>query len=153
MVKLPSDVLDFFQKQGFVIVITRDLGGSLHCSCKGIVRITPEGKIYLLDVYKEHTYENLKNDDNISIAAVDEHRFKGYCLKGNANIVAACDLDKEINAAWEERISGRITQRVLKNLREEKGHPRHPEASFPKPQYLIVMDVNQIVDLTPRHLK
>ena len=67
--------------------------------------------------------------------------------------MAVQDLDKEINAAWEERISGRITQRVLKNLRQEKGHPRHPEAALPKPKYLIAMDVEHIVDLTPHHLK
>mgnify|MGYP001279768057 CR=1 FL=1 len=153
MLKLSDDVADFFQKQGFVIVITCDPAGSLHCSCKGIVKITQEGKIYLLDVYKEHTFKNLQNNDNISITAVDEHRFKGYCLKGRAKVVAVQDLDKEINAAWEERISGRITQRVLKNLRQEKGHPRHPEAALPKPKYLIAMDVEHIVDLTPHHLK
>lgn len=153
MGSLSAEIIDFFKNQAFVIVVTSDPGGSLHCSCKGIVKIIPEGKIYLLDVYKEHTFENLKNNSNISITAVDEHKFRGYCLKGSAKIVAAEDLDKEVNAAWEERLSGRITQRVIKNLREEKGHPRHPEASFPKPQYLIVMDVHRVVDLTPHHLK
>ncbi|MCX5713177.1 MAG: hypothetical protein NTY47_09025, partial [Candidatus Omnitrophica bacterium] len=75
------------------------------------------------------------------------------CLKGKAKIIVAQDLDKDIQAAWEERVSGRITQRLLKNLKEEKGHPSHPEASFPKPQYLILMQVEDIVDLTPHHLK
>ncbi len=153
MRELSEDVVEFFQKQGFTIATTRNAGGSLHCSCKGIVKINRGGRIYLLDLYKGETFENLKNDSNISVTAVDEHRFKGYCLKGRAQIIPARDFDKEINAAWEARLAGRITQRVIKNMLEEKGHPRHPEASFPKPQYLIVVDVNEVVDLTPHHLK
>jgi len=149
MKKLSREIINFFQHQGFVIVCTIDKDGRPHASCKGIVKIKPDGKIYLLDLYKKRTYSNLKRNHRINITAVDEHRFKGYCLKGRAKIIAGNNLALEIITAWESRITTRITQRLLKNLREEKGHPRHPEALLPKPEYMIEMEVDEIVDLAP----
>lgn len=153
MKKLDNTVIDFFQNQGCVIVSTIDEQGFAHNSCKGIVKIEPSGKVYLLDLYKAKTFANLKNNPLISIAAFNEHKFTGYCLKGRAEIVAEGELDSEITQAWEERITGRLAQRLLKNIREGKGHARHPEALLPKPNYLIVMEVKEVLDLTPPVLK
>jgi hypothetical protein len=123
-----------------------------HSSCKGIVKINQNGRIYLLDLYKARSFLNLKHNTHISITALDEHRFKGYCLKGKAKIIPAEKLPPAIIRAWDERITDRVTQRVLKNLHEDKGQGRHPEALLPQPQYLIVMEVDEIVDLTPHYL-
>ena len=154
MVRLPDDIIHFFKKQPFVIVSTIDRKSKApHNSCKGIVKIDKNGKIYLLDLYKWRTYANLKKNPHISITAVDEHRFKGWCLEGKAKIVPEEKLKSDIIKAWEKRLAMRITQRLLKNIREEKGHQRHPEAQFPKPEYMIVMDVEEIVDLIPQHVK
>lgn len=153
MKRLSEEIVQFFQKQRFVIVSTVDKDGSLHSSCKGIVKINRSGKIYLLDLYRGKTYENLKRNPHISITAVDEHRFVGFCLKGKAKIILENKIKFHIMKAWEERITARLTHRVLKNIREEKGHSRHPEALLPKPEYLIAIDVEEIVDLTPHHIK
>lgn len=153
MDRLPSEITHFFQNQSLVIVSTIDKNGSVHNSCKGIVKINKDGKIYLLDLYQEKTFENLNRNPNISITAVNEHSFKGYCLKGKAKIMPSEKLTKDILKAWEDRIASRITQRVIKNIREEKGHPRHPEALLPRPKYLIMAEIEDIVDLTPHRLK
>jgi len=153
MKRLDDDLVHFLKHQGFVIISTRDKDGGIHNSCKGIVEIDPKGIIYLLDLYKGITYKNMKRNQNLSITAVDEHKFKGYCLKGKAKIVKTDKLSSRIIDAWEKRLASRITKRILKNLSGEKGHPRHPEARFPKPRYLIVMETEEIVDLTPHHLK
>jgi len=153
MKKLIAEVVQFFQSQRFVIVSTIDKAGMPHSACKGIIKIGPEGRVYLLDVYLKSTYDNLKRNPNISITAVDEHKFKGYCLKGKAKSLGRDRLSPEIIKAWEERVTGRITHRLLKNIHEEKGHPRHPEALLPEPEYMIVMEVEEIVDLTPHHLR
>lgn len=153
MKRLTEGIMQFFQKQGFVIVSTIDKDGSLHNACKGIVKITQNGKVYLLDLYKMMTYENLRQNPNISITAVDEHSFSGYCLKGKAEIIAREELTPRIIKAWEDRITSRITQRLLKNICGEKGHPHHPEAHLPKPKYLIVMEVEETIDLTPHHIR
>lgn len=153
MKRLTDGVIQFFHNQGFVIVSTLDADGSPHSACKGIVKINRTGRIYLLDLYRGRTYENLKRNPSISITAVDEHKFVGYCLKGKAKVIPEVNFRSEVIMTWEDRITSRITRRVLKNIREEKGHPRHPEALLPRPQYLIIMDVEEIIDLTPHHLK
>ncbi len=128
MKKITEEIIRFFHKQPYTIVTTIDKDGSLHNSCKGIVDIEESGRVYLLDLYKEKTYRNLKENPHINITAVDEHRFIGYSLKGMARIVKREKVKSRIIKSWEDRIKKRITQRLLRNIRGEKGHSRHPEA-------------------------
>jgi len=153
MKKLSDEIIQFFQQQGFVIVSSVDKSGSVHNSCKGIVSISKSGKVYLLDLFRGKTLENLRRNSHLSITAVDEHSFKGYCLKGRAKKIQLDSFKTDILEAWEDRITSRITQRVIKNIHGEKGHLRQPEALLPKPEYLIVMEIDSIVDLTPGQLK
>jgi uncharacterized pyridoxamine 5'-phosphate oxidase family protein len=151
--KLSEDIIKFFHNQGFVIVSTIDQHGTPHNSCKGIVKISRSGYIYLLDLYRARTYDNLKRDPRISITSVDEHKFRGYCLKGKAKVILAENLKSKIITEWENRITKRISRRLIRNIHGESGHTRHPEALLPRPEYLIVMQVTDIVDLTPHNLK
>lgn len=153
MKRLPDKLIHFFHNQGFVIVSTLDEDRSPHNACKGIVRINRNGLIYLLDLYRAKTYQNLKRNPHISITAVDEHKFVGYCLKGKARLIPEIKMRFQIIKAWEDKIISRISRRILKNIREERGHTRHPEELLPKPEYLIVIEVEEIVDLTPQRLK
>ena len=153
MKRLSDVIVSFFENQGFVIVSTIDTNKSIHNSCKGIVKIEHKGTVYLLDLYRARTFFNLKRNPHISITAVDEHGFKGYCLKGQARLLKQKEIDSRLIKAWEDKITNRITARLLKNLRQEKGHPRHPEALLPKPEYIIAMRVDEIIDLTPHNLK
>ncbi|MDD5355504.1 MAG: pyridoxamine 5'-phosphate oxidase family protein [Candidatus Omnitrophica bacterium] len=151
--KLSREIISFLEEQGFVIVSTIDEKGSPHNSCKGMVKISSDGKVFLLDVYKVKTLENLNRNHNMSITAVDEHKFRGYCLKGKGSILGADELDADTLKSWENKITSRTTQRLLKNVRGEKGHSRHPEIQLPNPKYMIYMEVEEALDLTPRKLK
>jgi uncharacterized pyridoxamine 5'-phosphate oxidase family protein len=153
MKRIPETVIDFLKNQGFVIVSSIDSHGLPHSACKGIIELDKGGQIYLLDLYKAKTYENLKRHPLMSITAVDEHRFKGYCLKGRAKIVSRDRLSSKDIKSWEEKITNRLSQRVLKNIRGEKGHPRHPELLLPLPEYMIIMEVDEIIDLTPHRIE
>lgn len=153
MKRLNDEIIHFLQNQGCVVVSSIDKNGFLHSACKGIVKINRGGLIYLLDLYMGKTYANLRHNPHISITAIEEHKFSGYCLKGRAEILPEEKLRPQIIRAWEDKITSRLTRRLLKNIREEKGHPRHPEVLLPKPKYMIVMQVEEIVDLTPHHLK
>ncbi len=150
---ISEDVKRFLLAQHFTIVSTIGSDGIPHSSCKGIVKINPDGTIYLLDLYMGQTYENLTINPSISLSAVDEHKFRGYCLKGTAEIVSSDKLKPDIIKAWEQKITSRITQRILKNIRGETGHPKHPEAQLPRPKYLIAMTVKEVIDLTPPPLR
>jgi len=153
MKRLNSEITYFFKRQNFTIVSTVDKSGKPHNSCKGLVRINQNGHIYLLDLYKGSTYKNLKRNPRIGLTAVDEHTFKGYCIKGKAKILERGEFKPYILKAWEKRIAGRITQRILKNIQGVKGHVAHPEALLPEPAHLILMEAEKIVDLTPHHVK
>ncbi len=153
MKRLTDGIIQFFHSQHFVVVATVEENGYPHSSCKDIVDINKNGSIALLDLYKGKTYRNLQKNPRISITAVDEHRFIGYSLKGKARIIKKNKLKPNLITAWNDRIANRITHRFLKNIRGEKGHPRHPEVLLPKPEYLILMQVEQVIDLTPGHLK
>jgi hypothetical protein len=152
--KIPRETIDFLERQNFVIVSSIDREhGRIYNSCKGLVRIEPDGRVYLLDLYLRRTYHNLVTDPRISITAVDEHSFAGYCLQGEARMLTPAEADPAIVREWEQRITARISQRLVRNLRGEKGRLGHPEAKLPHPAYIIVMDVREIIDLTPDHVK
>ncbi|MFH0731660.1 MAG: pyridoxamine 5'-phosphate oxidase family protein [Candidatus Omnitrophota bacterium] len=151
-IPIPEATVLFLLRQGFVIVSTIDENGTPHASCKGIVEIDKNGHVYLLDLYKARTSQNLRQNPNISLTAVDEHKFRGCCLKGKATIAENKKLKSSVKKAWDERITSRITQRILRNIKGEKGHKAHPEIFLPEPEYLIDVEVYEIVDLTPHRL-
>lgn len=153
MTKLTPDIVSFFKNQNFTIVSTIDKNGRPHASCKGIVKIDKKDNIFILDLYRSVTFKNLQNNPSISITAVDEHKFRGYCLKGKAKIIDVKDLEESLLTDWENKITSRISQRVLKNIKGDKGHLYHPETQLPTPQYMISVNVEEVVDLTPRKLK
>ena len=150
---ITPDIVEFFHNQRFTIISSIDKEGYPHNACKGIVEIDKDGKVYLLDLYLAKTYENLKNNNRVSITAVDEHKFIGYCLKGKAKIIPRDKVDERILKLWENKINSRISHRLLKNLQGEKGHSAHPEALLPRPAYLIVVDVEEVIDLIPGHIR
>jgi general stress protein 26 len=153
MKNLSREITHFFQNQNFSIVSTIDKNGRVHNSCKGIVEIDKNGTVYLLDLYKRRTFANLKQNPNISITAVDEYRFKGFCLKGEAKILELSKFKIDVFEAWENRLTSRITQRVIKNIQGKRGHSQHPEVLFPKPKYLIGVEIKEIVNLSPIQLR
>lgn len=150
---ITPSIAQFFHNQHFTVVSTIDKTGYPHNSCKGIVDIDKNGKIYLLDLYMGKTYENLKGNPHISITAVDEHKFIGYSLKGKAKVIPRNKVNRRALKLWENKIISRISHRLLKNMQGEKSHKTHPEALLPKPAYLIEVDIDEIIDLIPRHIR
>jgi predicted pyridoxine 5'-phosphate oxidase superfamily flavin-nucleotide-binding protein len=153
MKRLNDDIMDFFKKQSFVIVTTLDPDGTPHDSCKDIIRLSRDGRIYVLDLYMRKTFQNLENNPNMCVAQVDEHRFSGYCLKGKGRIIKIERLRAQVNKIWQKKMNSRIVNRIIRNIHDEKGHPAVPETLLPRPEYMIVMDVNEVIDLTPGHIK
>ncbi|MFC1508091.1 pyridoxamine 5'-phosphate oxidase family protein [Candidatus Omnitrophota bacterium] len=150
---LTEEIIRFFYRQPYTIITTVDKNGSPYNSCKGIVDINKDGKVYLLDLYRGQTYENLKKNPHITITAVNEHKFTGYSLRGKGSMINEKEVASHLVKAWEEKIIKRLSERLVKNLHGEKGHPKHPEALLPKPEYLIEVEVKEIIDLTPRHIR
>ncbi len=153
MKQVPVEIINFFRTQSFVIVASVDKDGFPHSSCKAIVKSDSVGTIYLIDAYHGVTCENIKRNPLVSISAVDEYKFMGYCLKGKARIMPNDNISQEIIKKWENNITSRMAKRLLTDLSKDKSHAHHPEASLPEPEHLIAVEVEQIVDLSVHHLR
>lgn len=153
MKAIPNEVVHFFAESGFGVVSTSDKQGRVHSSIKGIIRIDAEGGVYLLDLYKQRTLRNLKENPYISITGVDEHRFIGYTLEGAVEIVEDKATVEKFFDHWKQSLTKRITTRVIRNVRGRKGHPEHPETQLPAPEYLIKVNVEKVIDLAPKAIK
>lgn len=150
---LSKEIVYFFSNQGFVIVSTLDPNGTIHCSAKGIAGINESGEVFLIDLYHAQTFSNLEKNPGISITSINEQQFVGFTLKGKAKIVKNDAIDTVIIDAWHQRVVKRISNRVIGNLQRDQKTGHHPEAKFGSPAYLILMQVEEVVDLTPNHLK
>jgi len=151
--RLSKEIVNLLQKQGFVVVSTLDSSGGIHCSAKGIAGIEEQGRVYLIDLYRARTFDNLTKNPAISITAVDERQFSGFTLKGKASIIEREKIKSHIIKSWEDKVIQRVSKRVIQDVQADKKSSRHPEAAFPHPQYLIEMQVEEAIDLTPGHLK
>ena len=144
MKQIPALIIDFLHTHDFVVVSSIDKNGFPHSSCKAIVKIDPAGEIYLIDVYFGVTSKNIELNPQISISAVDEHKFIGYCLKGKASKMPDNFISHEIIKTWEDNITSRLAKRLLKNLAQDQGRGHHPEASLPRPKHLIILKVEEL---------
>jgi len=151
--KISEDIVAFILKQGYSIVSTVNKKGKIHCTAKGIVGIEPEGRIFIIDLFRHSTYKNLKENKTISITVIEERSFRGYTFQGTAKIVAHNDMEDHILTKWEAAIIRRITNRMIKGVQRGVKSPGHFEAALPhKPKYLIEVDVESIIDLSPPNL-
>lgn len=150
--KISPEIISFFQRQEFIVVSTLDADSNIHSSAKGLAGIE-KNRIYLIDLYRGHTLENLKRNPTISIIAIDGPQFLGYTLKGKARIISKEDIGQRHRNNWQDKVIQRMTKRVIRHVTKDKKSPQHPEARFPEPEYLIEMTVEKAVNLAPRHLK
>jgi len=145
-----ESILNFFKKQSFVIVSTLDKNKRIHSVAKGIAKIEDK-KIYIMDLYRANTYNNLKRNPIISITAVDEEAFIGYTLKGKGRIIEKEKIKKEFLEEWEKRVIHRVSNRLIKNLKKDTFR-HHPEIKLPYPEYMIEFKIEKVIDLKPKYL-
>lgn len=147
-------VIDFFENQNYVIVATFDPAGVIHCSAKGLAGFDKEGRLLVVDLYLQNTYKNLRKDPRVSITAIDEKGFTGYTLQGKAQIIPKGEIPAEFGDLWESRIIRRMSQRVVQGVQAQASSAAHHEAGLPQhPQYIMVIEVETIIDLSPPALR
>jgi len=148
MIKIPEEIIDFFESEKIVIVATTDNKCKVNLSVKGLASIDPDGKIYIIDLYHGKTWENLGLNSSITIAAVNEEKFKGWQLKGLAKEYDS-QKSEEIMKNWDKKILKRISDRIIRNLKKKK-QLAHSEVHLPEVEYIIEMQVEEIIDLSGR---
>lgn len=148
--ELSKEVLLFLKKQKVVAVTTFDSQARIHCAVKGIVGLEPEGKVFVVDLYKGRTYKNLVKNSVVSITAVNEKKFEGFTLQGTAQIVLRKNISHHLVESWENKIIERISERIVSSIQSGKKTKANFEAELPlHPKYLIEIDVENVINLTP----
>lgn len=147
--KLTPDIIRFFAKQGYVMISTIDADGHIHCSAKGIVGIELD-RLFIVDLFKNLTYKNIKSNPRVSITAINEHEFKGYTLQGQGKIILHKDIEEHLFNHWEDKIVERITSRMIKGVQRGVKSVKPFEAHLPQiPKYVIEVDIEKVIDLIP----
>ena len=150
MKTISPEIIRFLKSHSFALVSTVDKRGRPNTSPKGIVEIEEGGYVYLMDLYHGRTRRNLQCNPHISVIAIDEERFRGWQLRGTAEIVTAGPEFEAHLPAWERLSIRRTTDRLLRNIGKGVKTPHHFEVHFPTPKYLIKVKVDEIIDLAPR---
>ncbi len=124
MVKFSQELKDFLKKY-LAIVATADKKGMPNAVPKGDVAILDDRHIIFADLYSHQTKDNLKNNPNIAITVLNPAGYKGYQLKGIAEII-------ERGPAYEK----------LALQAKDAGQLNHPDA-----KYAVKIKVNKIIDI------
>lgn len=147
---IPENVVRFFERQSFVIIATIDEHHGIHCSAKGVAKIEKEGRLWVADLYYGQTHKNIKKNPRVSVTAIDEHKFIGYTLQGQAKLILREEISIGLLEAWEKHIVGRMSQRVVKGVQAVAKSHGHFEAALPPlPHSIIEIIVDHIIDLAP----
>ncbi len=149
MKRIPQAIVNFLETQNFVLVSTVSKQGVPNTVPKGIALVQPHGLIYVIDLYRGTTEQNLKNNKNITLCCLDERNYRGYQLKGTAKVSKITEAHEALMQRWGKKVSARITSRLIENLRREK-KTHHHEAYFPTPKTIIEVTVNKIISLSSK---
>jgi predicted pyridoxine 5'-phosphate oxidase superfamily flavin-nucleotide-binding protein len=88
MAKIPKEVKEFLPgKMGWVATATPD--GVPNVTPKGSVKVLDEEHVIFADLFSRKTRENLEKNPRVAVTVVDEKSFKGYQMKGSAELLTS----------------------------------------------------------------
>ncbi|MDP8253154.1 MAG: pyridoxamine 5'-phosphate oxidase family protein [Candidatus Kaelpia aquatica] len=142
---IPIEIRKFVKKFSYGFLGTSDKGGKPNISIKGVVSVDSKS-LYFCDLFMAKTKKNLEINPQISFFVIDWDSFVGYQFKGKAKVEFKGELFEKHVSSWERKRNDFIISRMIDNLKSDKIIKRH-DLYLLKPEYLIVMDVEEIYDL------
>lgn len=124
MAKISGELKDFLRTY-LAFVATVDKKGKPNVVPKGNLAVQGDGRIVFADLYSHQTKENLKRNPNIAITVVNPAGYKGYQLKGRAEIIE----------------HGKSYDKLAVELGGD-GQLNHPDA-----KYAVKVTIDKIVDI------
>lgn len=122
MAKLPKEVQEFMKgKMGWVATASPD--GVPNATPKGSVRVIDDEHIVFADLFSRKTRENLLKNPKVAVTVIDEKSFKGYQIKGSAELLTAGELF--------DRVSDELKKVPMK---------------LPPPTYVVKITVEKVYD-------
>jgi predicted pyridoxine 5'-phosphate oxidase superfamily flavin-nucleotide-binding protein len=88
MSKIPQEIQEFI-KGKMAWVATASADGIPNSTPKGSVRVIDDEHLVFADLFSLKTRANLKENSKAAVTVVDEKSYKGYQLKGSAELLTA----------------------------------------------------------------
>ena len=88
MSKIPQEIQEFI-KGKMAWVATASADGIPNATPKGSVRVIDDEHLVFADLFSLKTRANLKENPKAAVTVVDEKSYKGYQLKGSAELLTA----------------------------------------------------------------
>ena len=88
MFKIPQEIQEFI-KGKMAWVATASADGIPNATPKGSVRVIDDEHLVFADLFSLKTRANLKENSKAAVTVVDEKSYKGYQLKGSAELLTA----------------------------------------------------------------
>lgn len=92
MSKLNEKALALFQTAPYWLVATASNEGKPNCVPIGLKKITDDGQIIVYPIFMDVTLENLSQNKNIALTAVNAQNGEAYQIKGVANLITEGDI-------------------------------------------------------------
>lgn len=148
-VVITPEVKLFLETQGVINVATCDKNGMPNISPKGPLRVEGKNTVYFLDLYSKKTRRNLLKNSNIALSAIDMINYRGYQLKGTAELIdGGTDFEKH-KYMWHEHKNKLLVDRIIRSI--QRGIPHDvSEKNLPHPKYLVKVTVAEVIDLVPK---
>ena len=122
MAKIPKEIQEFLPgKMGWVATATLD--GVPNVTPKGSVKVLDDEHVIFVDLFSRKTRENLEKNPRVAVTVVDEKNFKGYQMKGSAELLA----------------SGPLYDRAVEELKQAP-------MKLPPPKYVVKIAVDSVYD-------
>ena len=95
MAKIPQAVQEFMKgKMGWVATASPD--GIPNATPKGTVKVIDDEHLVFADLFSRKTRENLLKNPKVAVTVIDEKSFKGYQIKGSAELLTAGELFEQM---------------------------------------------------------
>ncbi len=86
MARIPKEVQEFLKgKMAWVATAASD--GMPNTTPKGSVRVIDDEHVFFADLFSRKTRENLRANPKVAVTVADMTTFKGYQIKGSAEIL------------------------------------------------------------------
>ena len=96
MFKIPQEIQEFIKgKMAWVATASSD--GIPNSTPKGSVQVIDDSHLVFADLFSRKTRENLKVNTKVAVTVVDEKTYKGYQLKGVAELLTAGPIFDQVS--------------------------------------------------------
>jgi predicted pyridoxine 5'-phosphate oxidase superfamily flavin-nucleotide-binding protein len=132
----------------FVQVATADKGGKPNSAPKLLLKI--EGEIiYFVDYDIGRTFNNLKDNPEVSLSFIDINSLFGYRLNGKVEIIEKGQIYDECLKELGEKKIELSAERIVKGVQDDKAH-KDFESEIPERFLVYKVEIEEGCEISPR---